>query len=182
MTALPGHSWHDPTAPDSERLLRTFGGWQREWDESAIQAEQEPEYHDQVKYAVELYGRGFLPIEVRWELAERYGRACSIGRVQKAAERAIQAVQEQPPELRRALVAHQRQKAIQGALQDRAWGPAGAMLARAGEVAGELGEELGLSPEDLRLTVEIEDETPTLPADQRAAIQGEPEPAEDDCQ
>jgi len=163
MPALPSHSWHDPTAPDSERLLRTFGGWRREWDEAAIESQQEPEYQEQVKFAIQCYARGLMPLEVRWELAEKYGRACSIGRVQRAAEKAIQATQETPPELRRALIGLTRQKAIQGALEDRAWGPAGSMLARAGDAAGELNGELSLGAEDLVLTVEIEGDAPPLP-------------------
>lgn len=169
MTALPGHDPVDAhVLPDSERILRAHGGWQREWDESkhAIHAQDPPEHDEQVKFAIQCYARGLLPIQVRWELAERYGRACRIGSVQRSAERAIQAAAEAPAPWRRAQVALMRQTAIQGAIQDRAWGAAGAMIARAGEVAGELDREATLSPEDLRLVVAIEgdEDTPLPPA------------------
>lgn len=173
MVALPGHSPLDPSTPDSERILRTFGHWEREWDERTIQSDEPQGFAEQVKYAIQCYENGQMPIQVRWSLAEKFGHSCRIRRVCRAAEVAIQGQQEQPAELRRALIAIQRQRAIQGAIQDRAWGPALAGLARAGDVAGELSGEAGLSPEDLRLVVAIEGEELTLPAGQ-----GEPVAAE----
>jgi hypothetical protein len=174
VVALPPHNPPDHHAPDSERLLRTFGTWHREWDESPIHADSPADRDEQIKFAIQQYANGLLPIQVRWALAEQFGRDCQITRVQKAAERTIQAQQQQPPELRRALVAIQRQRAIQGAIQAGMWGPALAGLARAGDVAGELAGDAGLSPDDLRLVVAIEgDDAMPLPAGQ-----GEPLAAE----
>lgn len=187
MTALPGHDPVQPhVLPDSERILRAHGGWQREWDERkpAIQEQVLPEHDEQVKYAIQLYARGLLPIQVRWELAERFGRDCRIGSVQRSAERAIQSASEAPAPLRRAQVALMRQTAIQGAIQDRCWGPALAGIARAGEVAGELDREAQLGPEDLRLVVAIEgdEDTPLPPAsaDTNADQTGEPADTDSD--
>ena len=174
MVALPPHNPLDHHAPDSERLLRTFGTWQTQWDENPAHADTPADKDEQVRFAIQAYADGCLPIQVRWKLAEQFGRDCQITRVQKAAEKAIQAQQQQPPELKRALIAVQRQRAIQGAIQAGQWNAALSGLARAGDVAGELSGDAGLTADDLRLVVAIEGEDAMpLPAGQ-----GEPVAAE----
>ena len=164
MAALPAHDHPDHTAPDSQRLLRAHGAWPTEWDEKAIQEPGEPAgFAEQVEFAIQSYAASLSPLETRWALIRQYGRQCRIGRVLRAAEAALLADEQIDPVLRRALVGAARRKAIQGAMQDRAWGPAGAMLARAGEVAGELSEEAGLTAEDLVLVVEVEEPGEPLP-------------------
>ena len=181
MVALPPHDACHET-PDSERLLRSFGNWQSEWDDRP-QVEVDTTFRDQVDFAIKciLYGAG--PIRLRFALAQEYGERCQVKRVATAAYRAIQDAGELPAEVQRAVIAAQRQEAIQGALVDRAWGPALAGLARAGDVAGELAEDTGLRPEDLRLVVEVEDDAAPLPEGQGEpveAIQRDQEPIQAD--
>lgn len=178
MTALPGHDPVDAhLLPDSERILRAHGGWQTEWDErrdNAIQENNPAEYDDQVQYAIELYAAGKLPIQVRWALAERYGRECRIGSVQRSAEKAIQSAAEAPAPFKRAQAHLLRHTAIQGSLRDCAWGPAMQGINRLGEVAGELDREAALTADDLLLTVAIEgDGDLMLPPGDSVPVSGE---------
>jgi hypothetical protein len=96
-----------------------------------------------------------------------------VKRVATAAYKAIQDASALPADVQRAVIATQRQEAIQGAMADRAWGAVGSMLARAGEVAGELREDAGLVPEDLRLVVEIEGDQTPLPAGETEPLTAE---------
>lgn len=160
--------------PDSERLLRTHSSWVASWDGSNIH-EEEADFNTLVKQAFNLYARGLLPIQVRWELAERHSgiQARVLSRAQRQAEKLLIAAETAPPELRRAQVAVARQRAIQGALAGEQWGAALKGLERAGEIAGELRESAGLSDEDLVLTVAIEGEAPALPMGETAETAGE---------
>ena len=106
-----------------------------------------------------------LPIHVRWHLAEEHSSlpARTRNRAQREAERALCAAEQAPPELRRAMVAASRQRAIHGAMAAGQWGAALRGLDRVGEIAGELRESAGLSEEDLTLTVTVEAESHPLP-------------------
>jgi len=148
--------------PDSERLLRTHNAWQASWDQS--DKEQEPDIDTLAQQAFAYYSSGYLPIQVNWLLRAKHSgvRPALISRAQRKAEAALCAAESAPPELRRAMVAATRQKAIQGALMAGQYGAAAKMLERAGEVAGELRESAGLAEEDLVLTVTVEQ--PALPA------------------
>jgi hypothetical protein len=160
--------------------LRAFGCYHAEWDAPDIEAP----FKEQVNFAVKRIQAGAGPIRLRFALAEEFGQRCQLGRVIQAAYRAIQDADSLPAEVKRAVVAVQRQEAIQGAMADRAWGPALAGLARAGDACGELSEDVGLRPEDLRLVVEVEGDSPPLPAGQEEpmdAIQGEREPIQAEC-
>ena len=95
-----------------------------------------------------------------------------ISRAQRRAEAALCAAESAPPELRRAMVAATRQKAIQGSLRAGQFGATAKLLERAGEVAGELREASGLSEEDLVLTVSIE-QPAALPAGDSQPVQTE---------
>lgn len=143
--------------PDSERLLKTHNAWVADWDLSS-QEEEAPDFDRLVEIAFTLYARGLLPIQVRWKLKADHPSlpARTLARAQRHAEQALCAAESAPPELRRAMVAAQRQRAIQGALADGQWGAALKGLDRAGEIAGELRESAGLSEEDLVLTVSVE--------------------------
>ncbi|MFN6337154.1 MAG: hypothetical protein ACK41W_00250, partial [Cyanobacteriota bacterium] len=101
-------------------------------------------------------------------------KASFLGRVLRRAEKALQAAEQAPPELRRALVAATRQRAIQGAIAAGEWGAALKGLERAGEIAGELRESAGLSEEDLILTVSVEsDPAPGLPMGESQPVSSE---------
>jgi hypothetical protein len=113
--------------------------------------------------------KGLTPTQVRLELAEKHPECRSPQKAIQGALRAIQADEEGSREHRARLVAIQRQTAIQGAIQDRAWGAVRGLLADAGAVAGELDPELSLSRDDLRLIVEIEGD-PLLEAGQGEAM------------
>jgi hypothetical protein len=177
VTALPGHNPLDHLVPDQEKLLRRFGAWQQEWDEPQTE-ETENAFIAQVRFAIQCYKRGLTPLEVRWELAEQFGRRCRIIRVEKAAQRALVEASKAPRETQLALVAIQRATVIQEAMKDRQWGPALRGIDRQGDVLGELNPEAGLSADDLRLVVEIEGDDPPLPAGEGEPIQGEQEQAE----
>jgi hypothetical protein len=142
--------------PDSERLLMAHGQWHAPWDGSD-QAE-EPDMEELVQDAFNLYARGLLPIQVRWQLAKLHSSlpVNVLRRAQRGAERALLAADSASAELRRAMVAAARQTAIQGALADGQWGAALRGLERAGEIVAELRESAGLSEDDLRLTVVVE--------------------------
>lgn len=158
--------------PDSERLLRTHKSWVASWDCSNDE-EEEPDIEALAREAFNLYSEGMLPIQVRWEMASRHAgiQARYLARAQRRAEKAVQAAEKAPPELRRALVAVTRQKAIQGALAAGQWGAALKGLDRAGEIAGELREAAGLSEEDLVLTVSVEsDPASVLPMGESQAV------------
>lgn len=156
--AIPVHC-----RPDSERLLRAHNAWQASWDKS--DEEEAPDIDALIQEAFNLYSDGLLPIQVRWRLATAhpYLPARVLTRAQRRAEAALVAAESAPPELRRAMVAAARQRAVQGALACREWGPALKGLERAGEIAGELRESAGLAEEDLVLTVTVED-AGSLPA------------------
>ena len=171
MVALPPHD-SDHHAGDSERLLRTFGQWQTEWDEPS-QNNLDANFKAQVNFAIQRIVNGVGPIRLRFALAEQFGERCQVKRVSQAAYRAIQDASQLPADVQRAVVAAQRSEAIQGAIQDRMWGAALAGLARAGEVAGELREDTGLAPEDLRLVVEIEGDQTPLPAGETEPLRTE---------
>lgn len=143
--------------PDSERLLRTHNAWVADWD-CSTQEEEAPDFERLVEIAFNLYAQGFLPFQVRLKLKRNHSSvpARTLARAQRHAEQALCAAEQAPPELRRAMVAAQRQHAIQGALADGQWGAALKGLDRAGEIAGELRESAGLSEEDLVLTVSVE--------------------------
>jgi hypothetical protein len=168
LDAIPVH-----LLPDSERLLKTHNAWQASWD--ASDKDEEPDIEALTKEAFNLYASGLLPIEVRWRLSERHSSlpARTVARIQRAAERALLAAESVPAELRRALVAIQRQRAIHGALAGGQWGAALKGLERAGEIAGELRESAGLGDGDLVLTVEIEGEAPALPAGDSQPVSAE---------
>lgn len=142
--------------PDSERLLKAHNAWIASWDNS--DQEEEPDLDAIIKEAFNLYAGGLSPVEVKWRLQELHSSlpARVLSRAQRAAERALCAAESAPAELRRAMVAAGRQRAIQGALAAGDWGPALKGLDRAGEIAGELRESAGLSADDLVLRVEIE--------------------------
>jgi len=151
--------------PDSQRLLMAHGAWSASWDASNNGADNEPAtFNDLARVAFDCYCDGMLPIQVRWALAERYPDlpARLLARAQRRAESDLCAAETAPPELRRAMVAAARQKAIQGALAAGQWGAAMRGLDRAGEIAGELRESAGLGEEDLRLVVSIEAPVPEL--------------------
>jgi hypothetical protein len=143
--------------PDSERLLRAHNAWVADWD-CSTQEEEAPDFERLVEIACNLYAQGFLPFQVRLKLKRDHSSvpARTLTRAQRHAEQALCAAESAPPELRRAMVAAQRQQAIQGALADGQWGAALKGLDRAGEIAGELRESAGLSEEDLVLTVSVE--------------------------
>jgi hypothetical protein len=143
--------------PDSERLLRAHNAWVADWD-CSTQEEEAPDFERLVEIACNLYAQGFLPFQVRLKLKRDHSSvpARTLARAQRHAEQALCAAESAPPELRRAMVAAQRQQAIQGALADGQWGAALKGLDRAGEIAGELRESAGLSEEDLVLTVTVE--------------------------
>ena len=143
--------------PDSERLLRAHNAWQASWDES--DKEEAPDIEIIIKQAFNYYSDGLSPIQVRWRLAETYPTlpARLLSRAQRRAESALLAAESAPAELRRAMVAAARQRAIHGALAAGQYGAALKGLERAGEIAGELRESAGLSEGDLVLTVAIED-------------------------
>lgn len=143
--------------PDSERLLKTHNAWVADWDCS--NQEEEPALETLVQKAFILYAQGLLPIQVRWELSKEHPSlpARVLTQVQRHAEKALCAAESAPPELRRAMVAAARQRAIQGALAAGEWGAALKGLDRAGEIAGELRESAGLAQEDLTLTIQVED-------------------------
>lgn len=166
MESLPVH-----LLPDSERLLRRHNAWVASWDASN-QEEEEPDFDALVREAFNLYADGLSPVEVRWHLRDSHSSlpARLLSRAQRAAEKALCAAETAPAELRRAMVAAARQRAIQGALAAGEWGPALRALERAGEIAGELREASGLSESDLVLTVAIEGDSPALPAGETAEI------------
>lgn len=168
INAIPVH-----LLPDSERLLKTHNVWQASWDQS--DNEEEPDIEALTREAFNLYAQGLLPIEVRWRLSERHSSlpARTLARAQRAAERQLQAAETAPPELRRAMVAAARQRAIQGALAAGEWGVALRGLDRAGEIAGELRESAGLAQEDLVLSVSIEAPPAPLPEDDSQPVSGE---------
>lgn len=150
--------------PDSERVLRAHSAWIASWDASDVE-EEGTDYDALLKKAFNLYASGLMPIEVRWRLAEQHSSvpARTRSRAQREAERALAAAETAPPELRRAMVAAARWRAIHGALAGAQWAAALRGLDRAGEIAGELRESAGLSEEDLILTVAIEQESHPLP-------------------
>ena len=164
MDAQPRNAIPVHLLPDSERLLRTHSSWVASWDASDKE-EEGPDYDELVRKAFNLYAQGLLPIQVRWELVKEHSSvpARTLNRAQREAERALCAAESAPPELRRAMVAAARQRAIRGALATGEWGAALRGLDRAGEIAGELRESAGLSEEDLVLTVAIEAESHPLP-------------------
>lgn len=149
--------------PDSERLLRRHGAWVASWD--ASDQESDVAFDVIIKAAFNAYSRGLLPIQVGWDLAEKFPQlpARELRRAQRAAEKALAAAETAPPELRRAMVAATRAQAIQGALAAGEWSAALRGLDRAGEIAGELRESAGLGEEDLCLTVMIEAPPAPLP-------------------
>jgi len=150
--------------PDSERLMRAHNVWAAEWDKSD-EEEEAPTLNALIQEAFNLYSDGLSPIQVRWQLQDRHPAlpARLIARAQRGAERALLAAESAPPELRRAMVAATRQRAIHGAMQAGQWGAALKGLERAGDVAGELREAAGLTAEDLVLSVVVESPA-TLPA------------------
>jgi len=161
--------------PDSERLLRTHNAWVADWDLSNQESEEAPDFDALVEKAFTLYARGLLPIQVRWKLRQDHSSlpARVLTRAQRHAEQALCAAESAPPELRRAMVAAQRQQAIQGALADGKWGAALKGLDRAGEIAGELRESAGLSEEDLVLTVSVEEPIQGLPGGDSQPVSAE---------
>lgn len=160
--------------PDSERLLRTHNAWVADWDCS--NQEEEPALEVLVQKAFNLYARGLLPIQVRWALSTEHPSlpARVLTQVQRHAEKALCAAESAPPELRRAMVAAARQRAIQGALDAGEWGAALKGLDRAGEIAGELRESAGLAQEDLTLTIQVED-LGSLPGSESQPVSAETE-------
>ena len=161
--------------PDSERLLRTHNAWVADWDLSNQESEEAPDFDALVEKAFTLYARGLLPIQVKWKLRQDHSSlpARLLSRAQRHAEQALCAAESAPPELRRAMVAAQRQQAIQGALADGQWGAALRGLDRAGEIAGELRESAGLSEEDLQLTVTVEAEPVAIQEGDSQPVSGE---------
>jgi hypothetical protein len=161
--------------PDSERLLRAHNAWVADWD-CSTQEEEAPDFERLVEIACNLYAQGFLPFQVRLKLKRDHSSvpARTLTRAQRHAEQALCAAESAPPELRRAMVAAQRQQAIQGALADGQWGAALRGLDRAGEIAGELRESAGLSEEDLVLTVSVEAHS-ELPEGDSQPVAGENE-------
>jgi len=163
--------------PDSERLLRTHNAWVADWD-CSTQEEEAPDFERLVEIACNLYAQGFLPFQVRLKLKHAIQGALparTLARAQRHAEQALCAAESAPPELRRAMVAAQRQHAIQGALADGQWGAALKGLDRAGEIAGELRESAGLSEEDLVLTVSVEEPIQGLPEGDSQPVSAETE-------
>jgi hypothetical protein len=160
--------------PDSERLLKTHNAWIADWDLS--NQEEEPALETLIQKAFNLYARGLLPIQVRWELSTDHPSlpARVLTQVQRHAEKALCAAESAPPELRRAMVAAARQRAIQGALATGEWGAALKGLDRAGEIAGELRESAGLAQEDLVLTIQVED-LESLPSSESQPVSAETE-------
>lgn len=170
LSRMPDHC-----RPDSERLLRAHNAWQASWDQS--DKEEAPDIEMLVKEAFNHYSSGLSPIQVRWRMAEEHPTlpARTLGRIQRRAETALLAAESAPAELRRAMVAATRQKAIHGALAAGQYGAAFKALDRAGEIAGELRESAGLSEGDLILTVAIEDPA-TLPAGDSQSVSAETAP------
>jgi len=169
MTQLPPHYTDDPEALDSERLLRAFGVWRPEYEQRTEVLPPPADFVQHVACAYRAFMKGLTPTQVRLELAEKHPECRSPQKAIQGALRAIQADEEGSREHRARLVAIQRQTAIQGAIQDRAWGAVRGLLADAGAVAGELDPELSLSRDDLRLIVEIEGD-PLLEAGQGEAM------------
>ena len=167
VNAIPLHC-----RPDSERLLKAHNAWQASWDQS--DKPEEPDIDTLIQQAYGYYSSGYTPIQVNWLLRAEHPslRPALLSRAQRRAEAALVAAESAPPELRRAMVAAARQKAIQGALNGGHWGAALAGLARAGEIAGELREGAGLADEDLILTVSIE-QPPSLPAGESQRVSTE---------
>ena len=161
--------------PDSERLLRAHNAWQASWDKS--DEEEAPDLDALIQEAFNLYSDGLSPIQVRWRMVDCHPLlpARVLTRAQRRAEAALCAAESAPAELRRAMVAAARQKAIQGALASREWGAALKGLDRAGEIAGELRESAGLTEDDLVLTVSIE-QPPSLPAGESQRVSSETDP------
>jgi hypothetical protein len=180
MTALPAHNPLHHDTDDAEKILRVFGEWQQEWDENGNNAIQDTDFAAQVKYAIQLYGQFKTPLEVRWLLAEAYGRKCRVKRVQEAAQAALLAQESVPRETRLAIIGYQRSQVAQAALACGQLGVALKALDRAGDVLGELSAESGLGADDLRLVVEIEGdgEGLPLPAGDGDAIQADTEQLE----
>jgi hypothetical protein len=178
MTALPAHDPPDHQRDDQEKLLRTFGAWQQEWDETADDAIQSADFATQVKFAIQCHAEGMDELLVRWKLIEQFGRRCRIGLVEAAVDRALKASRRLSREAKLAKVELQRSRAIQGALAAGEWGSAMRGIDRQGDALGELSAEAGLSADDLRLVVEIEGESLPLEPGTGEPIQGEQEQAE----
>jgi hypothetical protein len=166
VNAIPIHC-----RPDSERLLRTHNAWQASWDES--DKPEEPDINTLIQQAYAYYASGYEPIQVNWLLRGKHSslKPAMISRAQRRAEDAIKAAAGAPPELRRAMVAAARQRALQGAMRAGQYGAAAKLLERAGDVAGELREASGLAEDDLTLTVSIEQ--PALPAGDSQPLQAD---------
>lgn len=160
--------------PDSERLLKTHGGWVAAWDGSDDHSSP-PDLDALIEEAFSYYAAGLLPIQVRWRLRQQHSSAEPrlLAQAQRRAEKLLVAAEQAPPELRRAQVAAARQTAIQGAIRDGQWGAALKGLDRAGEIAGELRESAGLSEEDLVLTVAIESPQVAIPPAETDEIRAE---------
>ena len=167
VNAIPVHC-----RPDSERLLRTHNAWQASWDQS--DKPEEPDINTLIQQAYAYYSSGYSPIQVNWLLRAKHSslKPALISRAQRRAEAALCAAESAPPELRRAMVAATRQRAIQGSLRAGQFAAAAKLLERAGEVAGELREASGLAEEDLTLTVSIE-QPAALPAGDSQPVQAE---------
>lgn len=165
--AIPVH-----LLPDSERLLKTHNAWIASWDNSDEQPD--PNFDALLKEAFNYYAMGLSPIQVKWRLQDEHSSlpARTIARIQRHAEKALCAAESAPAEIRRALVAAQRQTAIQGALAAGEWGAALRGLDRAGEIAGELRESAGLSDDDLVLTVTVEGDAALLSQPVSGEIEG----------
>jgi hypothetical protein len=163
MAALPAHNPFSHDTDDAEKILRVFGEWQEQWDENGNCAIQDTDFAAQVKYAIQLYGKFKTPLEVRWELAETYGRKCRVKRVEQAAQAALLAQESVPRETRLAIIGYQRAQVAQAALACGQLSVALKALDRAGDVLGELSAESGLGADDLRLVVEIEGDGEGLP-------------------
>lgn len=156
---------------DSERFLRVHNAWHAPWDESD---KPEEDIEGLTKEAFNWYSMGLSPIQVRWRLRESHPSlpVKQLGRAQRAAEKALLAAEQAPPDLRRAMVAAARQTAIQGALATGEWGAALRGLERMGEIAGEARLESGLSESDLTLVVTVEDAS-VLPPDDSETVSAE---------
>lgn len=172
MNFLPAHdSSHmdDPT----ERLLRTKGLWPQEWEESG-QLMFDNNTADQVEFAVKKLIAGASVIQVKIDLASKFGSKCRIKTVMKQAYKSLEDATKLPPKTARALIAAQRAHCIQGAIVDRSWAAAASMLNRAGDVAGEISDEHSLDASDLTLTVTVESESvdpPQLPPQEGHSMQ-----------
>lgn len=137
--------------------MRAHNVWAAEWDKSN-EEEEAPDLNALIQEAFNLYSDSLSPIQVRWRLQDRYPAlpARLIARAQRGAERALLAAESAPADLRRAMVAAARQRAVHGAMAAGQWGAALKGLERAGDVAGELREAAGLTEEDLVLSVVVE--------------------------